>query len=144
MTGGPRPTGSAPAWYNRASVLLSAATVLVIVTALFAPDVASSRASDARLTTFSAGPLGARLFYQLAGRLGWTVARRVSLAVPDDPATIHAVLAPVEPLTMDEVHALLQAVRQGGGLLLVLPFGPGPLNDSLRLTAGTDAQFVPP
>ncbi len=144
MSGPPQPAASGQAWYARPSVLLSAVAIVVLVTALFAPDVANGRTGDSRLTTFSAGPQGARLFYELAGRLGWKPERRITPAVPDDPATIQAVLAPVEPLTMAEVHALLEVVRQGGGLLLVLPSGQGPLNDSLRLTLGVGAAFQPP
>ncbi len=140
----PPPEASGPAWYTRPSVLLSAVAVLVIVSALLAPDTANGRSGDSRLTTFSTGPQGARLFYELANRLGWKADRRITPAVPDDPATIQAVLAPVEPLTMAEVHALLQAVRQGGALLLVLPSGQGPLNDSLHLTLGVGADFQPP
>ena len=144
MSGPQPPAASGPAWYARPSVLLSAVAVLVIVSALLAPDVANGRSGDSRLTTFSAGPQGARLFYELASRLGWKADRRITPAVPDDPAIIQAVLAPVEPLTMAEVHALLQAVRQGGALLLVLPYGQGPLNDSLHLTLGAGAEFRPP
>ncbi len=117
---------------------------LLVFLALFSPDLQDSRAGDSRLSTYSSQPLGARVFYQLAGRLGWTVARRTTPGVTADPAVIHAVLAPVEDMRITEVHGLLDAVRKGAALLVVLPGNGGVLSDSLRVAVGAGGYFHAP
>lgn len=97
------------------------------------PIAARPRSGDPRLTTTSAGPLGAKLLYDLAGRLGWETQRRLVPSFDTDHRTIHAVLNPVVPLRVGETHALLNHVRAGGGALVVLGPTTRALQDSLRL-----------
>ena len=125
-------------------MLLTIIATVVIVVAVLTPERVSGRGGDPRLTTFSAQPMGARLVYELAGRMGWTVSRAITPHTVADSTVIHAVLSPVVPLRMVEVHALLDAVRGGGALLVVLPGDAGPLNDSLHVRFGTGAVFAPP
>jgi hypothetical protein len=68
----------------------------------------------------------------MSQRLGWHVVRRDTLPAPDaaDSRTIHAVLAPVTPVTPSEAHRYLEAVRAGDAMLLVLERRT-PLADSL-------------
>ncbi len=136
--------GAGARWYARPGLVLPLIGALVIAAALFAPEDVNGRAGDSRLTTYSAEPQGARLFYELAGRLGWRVARRTAPGLSPDPGTIQAVLAPDEPLRAREVHALLEAVRAGGALLAVLTGPADPLADSLRIVTGADGTFEAP
>jgi len=112
--------------------------VLVVLVALLTPQ-AVDRTGDNRLSTHLGGPLGARIIYETAGRLGWHVAQRDSVAAPDGPSgsTVHAVLAVSRPITPEEAHAYMTAVRGGDALLLVLDQRTA-LDDSLgvRHSAG--------
>jgi Domain of unknown function (DUF4350) len=125
--------------YSRPRSILIAAGVLIAVYALLLPQLVNGRSGDSRLTTYSAQPQGARLLYELADRLGWTVSRRTVPTIPADSTTIMAVLAPVRPLRRGEIHALLQRVRGGAALLLTLPDDPGAFTDSLHFFAGAGA-----
>lgn len=102
--------------------MLPIALSLVVLAALITPQARGGRTGDPRLSSHLAGPQGARLLYELAARLGWTVSRRESPFVPVEGAgtRVHAVLAPMVPLTPEEAHRQLDAVRAGDGLLLVL------------------------
>lgn len=140
----PAPTHDRAARFLRPRVVIPLVAVLLVLLALFSPELQSSRSGDLRLSTYSSQPMGARMFYQLAGRLGWTVARRTTPDVPAGPNVIHAVLAPVQDMRIPEVHALLEAVRQGAALLVVLPGNDGVLNDSLHALVGVGGDFLPP
>ena len=109
--------------------------LLLVLTILFTPEP-SLGGEEARLTTHSTAPYGARGVYELAERLGWPVERRlVPMRDTLDPARIYAVLATPIEQTASEVHRLLEAVRGGAGLLFVMPYGRSPLADSLGLRA---------
>ena len=135
----PPPTrGSRPPqqWFLRPRVVLPAILVLIVLVALLTPEEIRGRSGDARLTTYSAGPQGARLLYEVAQRLGWQVERWTeSNILPSDPRAVVAVLEPWQPLGAIETHRLLEHVRAGGGLLYVMN-SRGPLNDSLRVKRG--------
>ena len=122
-------------WWARPRVVLPVVGALVVLVALLTPQPDAGRAGDPRLTTHTAGALGARLFYETAERLGWHVSRREDQGAParGDGRTIHAVLAPVRPVSPAEAHAYLEAVRAGDGLLLVLN-ERNALADSLGVT----------
>ena len=138
-------TGSpALRWFMRPPVMIASALVLLVVVTLFAPDVTNGRSGDPRLTTYSTQPQGAGIFYQLAGRLGWVTSRRLTPDVVPDSTAIQAVLAPAVALRVTEIHALLDAARRGGALLLVLPPRASALSDSLHLTLGAGAEYLPP
>ncbi|MFI5310899.1 MAG: DUF4350 domain-containing protein, partial [Gemmatimonadales bacterium] len=110
----------------------------VVVTALLAPEQIAGRTGNARLSTFSTEPQGAQLFSELARRIGWRLQQRKTAEFVPGTANIHAVLDPVMPLRRGEAHALLEQVRQGGALLVVLGAGRDPLGDSLRI--GIDSR----
>ena len=147
MTTSPPPTNSTPssppdssdsrpspvAWYTRPGVILPALAVLVLATALLARDPVSGRSGDPRLSTYSAAPLGARLLYELAGRLGWSVRRETRAVVQSRSNEVFAVLDPTVALRGSEAHEILESVRRGGALLLVLGAGTDALSDSLHI-----------
>ncbi|HEX6057621.1 MAG TPA: DUF4350 domain-containing protein, partial [Gemmatimonadaceae bacterium] len=88
----------------------------------------------------SAKETGARGLYEAAARLGWPVARRTQpLRGELDTAAVWVALAPAIPATTAEVHALLESVRAGAGLLLALRPGDSPLSDSLGIDVRTFA-----
>jgi hypothetical protein len=146
MTAPPTPptlAGSRASRFLRPGIVIAVVGLLLVLVALFSPDRQSGRSGDSRLSTYVSQPLGAGLFYQLAGRLGWAVARRTTPGVTGDPAVIHAVLAPVEHMRITEVHGLLEVVRGGAALLLVLPANGEVLNDSLHVAIAGGGEFHP-
>ncbi|HVT39070.1 MAG TPA: DUF4350 domain-containing protein [Gemmatimonadaceae bacterium] len=122
-------------WYLRPRVAFPVIGAMVLLAALLAPDQVAGRTGNARLSTYSTEPQGAQLFYQLAQRFGWRVEQRRTPELAPDPGVIQALLAPVVPLRMGEVHALLEHVRHGGALFVVLS-GGDLIGDSLRIARG--------
>ena len=145
-----RPAHDAPAArslsrFLRPAVALPVVIGLMALAALLAPEETDGRGGDGRLTTQSASPLGARLLYELAGRLGfrterWTTDHRL----PIDSATIVAVLAPPDEPSAIETHRLLDGVRRGGALFYVMTRNSA-LSDSLevRIPLITGGVYVP-
>ena len=119
-------------WWTRPAVVLPLVATIVVLVALLTPQASSGRFGDPRLSSHLAGSLGARVLADMAQRLGWQVVKRDTLPAPDaaDGRTIHAVLAPVTPVTPSEAHRYLEAVRAGDAMLLVLERRT-PLADSL-------------
>ena len=143
MTAPMRPEANRERWYVRPSTVLPVIAALILLTALFAPDRLAGRTGDPRLSSYSAAPQGARLFYELARRLGWQVEQRRTPEFIAAPDVIHAVLDPRVPLRMGEAHALLEHVRQGGALFLVLGANDL-LGDSLHVAPGVGGTLAPP
>ena len=133
MTAPPAPRRAAPPWYLRPKVALPAIGVLIVLMAINVPQQNVGRSGDPRLSTYSAAPMGGRMFYEMAQRFGWQVEQRKTPDVPSDTGTITAVLDPPVPLVAADVHALLDRVRAGGALLAMLGDGSALLADSLRL-----------
>jgi hypothetical protein len=131
----PGPTMRSREWWTRPVVVLPIVATIAILVALFTPQVAQGRFGDSRLSSHLAGSLGARVLADVARKLGWRVVQRDSQPDPvaSNGRTIHALLAPVTPVTPQEAHRYLEAVRGGDGLLLVLE-GRTPLSDSLGVT----------
>lgn len=120
---------------KRRWIALVAVLTLIVVAAVLTPEMVGGRSGDARLTTYSAAPQGAKLIFEVASRLGWRVARWTDGGMIDaDPRTVVGVLAPAEPLGAVETHKLLEQVRAGAGLLYVM--SGSPLDDSLRVKRG--------
>jgi hypothetical protein len=133
MNAAPMPVKSGPRWYVRPGVVLPIVATIVLFTALLAPERIAGRTGDARLSTNSTEPQGARLFYELAQRLGWRAERRLTAELPSGPGNIYAVLGAPVPPRIGEVHALLEYVRHGGALFVVLSDGGDPIGDSLHV-----------
>ncbi|WP_025411471.1 DUF4350 domain-containing protein [Gemmatirosa kalamazoonensis] len=121
--------------------------VLLLVAALLvSPE--EGRTGDARLSSRSAAPQGARALAETLQRVGWRVERRDAayagqLAEPPQPRVVHAVLDPRTPLRASEVGVLLDAVRRGAGLLVVVT-NHTPLADSLGYSASVNAGTLAP
>jgi hypothetical protein len=141
----PPPSQMGDRWYIRPRVVLPIIAALVLLTALLAPDRIAGRTGNDRLSTYSTEPQGAQLLYELAQRLGWRVEQRRIAELPaTDPGVIHAVLDPALPPRMGEMHAMLEQVRQGGALLVVLGASSKVIDDSLHVTTtGLGGLLIP-
>lgn len=125
-------------------VALAVVLTLIVMAALFTPEIIAGRSGDARLSTYFTGPQGARLLFELTQRLGWRSERWTEAATPPmDPSTVIAVLDPAQPLGAIESHELLDRVRKGSAMLYVLS-GDSPLNDSLHLRREINGGFYEP
>ena len=95
------------------------------------------------LSSYSAAAGGARALHDATRRLGWRVERRTTpfTRVPDSTA-VYAVLEPPVAFTAGEAHRLLEAVRAGAGLLLVVQPGSA-LADSLGLRRSAGGGTLP-
>jgi hypothetical protein len=115
--------------------ILTALAVATIITVIVVPQTGVA-GSEADVSSYDNSPYGARLFFELAGRLGWIVERREQpLSIMPDSTTVEVVMAPTEPVGATEVHRLLDGVRRGAGLLVVTN-GSDALADSLHVGAG--------
>jgi hypothetical protein len=141
VTAPPPPPGGSDRWFLRPRIVFPVIIGAVILVALLAPDQIAGRTGNSRLSTISTEPQGAKLFYELSQRLGWQVEQRRTPDVTPSASVIHAVLDPAAPLRMSEAHALLEHVRQGGALLLVLG-GGDPIADSLHVATGPSGHPV--
>jgi hypothetical protein len=137
-------TGTAPerrSLFLRPIVALPLIFAAIVIVAVLTPE-RDSGLGDPRLTSESAGPLGARAMYELAQRLGWRATKRIAEPTGAfDPRAIEYLLAPPLPPAATETHALLEHVRQGSALLYVLG-PPGPLDDSLAVREGFGGHFT--
>jgi hypothetical protein len=127
------PHSASVRWYARPAIILPITAALIVLSALVTPQPDAGRGGDSRLTTYSTSPMGGRMFYDLAQRLGWSVEQRRTADWPADSNAIIAELDPVVPLRSTDVHELLQRVRGGGALLVMLGPGSHLLADSLHL-----------
>ncbi|NUP72283.1 MAG: hypothetical protein HOQ16_13785 [Gemmatimonadaceae bacterium] len=136
MTGGTAAPLRGLDWWVRPRVVLPIVGAFVVLVALLTPQPELGRMGDPRLSSHLAGGLGARALAETAERFGFDVVRRDSVGAPSPSdargTAIHAVLAPVLPMTGEEAHRYLDAVRAGDGLLLVFD-GRNALSDSLGL-----------
>ena len=144
----PDPLGAArqrQVWWTRPSVVLPVVGSVALLVALLTPQAASGRFGDPRLTTHLPSSLGALVLHDMAARSGWHTVRDDSVGAPraGDGRTIHAVLAPVTPVTAQQAHGYLEAVRTGDGLLFVLD-DRSALSDSLGVTHFARGGVLPP
>jgi hypothetical protein len=115
-------------------VLLPVLGLILVIGALVGtPSTPTPFFRSPPLSSYDASPGGARGFYDVARRLGWP-ATRLTTPYPAvlDSAAVYAVLDPKKALTSDETHRLLDAVRRGAGLVVVLS-DTNALSDSLGL-----------
>ena len=117
-----------------AAKLLLALGVLAVIVALLTPEAPGD--SSGGRSSYSTAPAGVRMAYELAGRLGWRVQRRLTTfdSAPSE-RTVQVVLAPEGGLGGSEVHRLLDNVRGGGGLVFSLD-GNEEIADSLGVKLG--------
>ena len=143
MTLPPSPT-RAQEWWTRPATMLPLVGTIALIVALITPQAAGGRFGDPRLSSHLAGALGARVLHDMSIRLGWRAVRLDTMPAPvaADGRTVHAVLAPVTPVTPAEAHLFLEAVRGGDGLLLVLE-GRTPLSDSLGVSHFRNGGVLP-
>ena len=139
------PIDATRTWWTRPSVVLPIIGVVALLVAVVTPQTASGRMGDSRLSSHLSGALGARLFMETARRFGFHATQRDSEPAPgpSDGRTVHAVLAPSTPVTREDAHRYLDAVRHGDALLLVLG-ERSPLSDSLGVSARTRNGVLPP
>ena len=132
-------------WWTRPTVILPLVATVALIVALITPQTANGRFGDPRLSSHLAGALGAEVLHDLSARLGWHPLQQDTVPAPltADGRTVHAVLAPVTPLTPAEAHHYLDAVRGGDALLLVLE-GRTPLSDSLHVTHSRAGGILSP
>lgn len=111
-------------------LMLLAIVGMVILAVLLTP---AETDTGGGYSTYSAGPSGMRLAFDLAQRFGWSSEKReVPFSGDSAPAPLQALIN--VDLGAEEAHALLEHVRKGGGLL-VAGLG-GSLGDSLAVTSG--------
>lgn len=114
---------------------------LVVIAALIFTPAGDVGAYSAAITSFSAGPWGARGVYEVSERLGWKVERRLtSLDTTLSSRATYVILAPPTPLSAVEVGSLLRAVRSGASAL-VSPAKGTPLADSLGVHRSDMSAF---
>ncbi len=115
-------------------------TGLLVLAVLVTPQAPPIQ-PDLRLTTYSYSAGAASGIYDIARELGWRADRRtVPIAADLDTGAVYAVLAPTNPITPPEAHALLDAVRGGAGLMYVVS-DSGALKDSLQVNR-SDSGFT--
>jgi hypothetical protein len=129
-----------PPWYVRPAVVLPLVAALIILSALLTPQQNAGRSGDQRLSTYSTAPMGGKLFFEMAQRLGWSAEQRNTPDWPADTDAIMAELAPVVPLRSSDVHTLLERVRHGGALLVMLGNASRLIADSLHIGIGLGGQ----
>lgn len=141
----PAPSSRPREWWARPRVVLPLVGAVVVLAALLTPQTSVGRIGDSRLTSHSTSSLGARLLFRLGERLGFASSARDDAPAPEANArrggTIHALLAPVLPVTPAEAHAYLDAVRAGDALLLVLERRDA-LSDSLGVSHTPDGGIL--
>lgn len=117
---------------HRRRIAFAVLTAAIVLVALLTPEDTGGRTGDARLTSRSTESQGAAALFELAGRLGWRPAQRLTDSIPlGDTTSVHLVLDPPIAPSAIETHEMLDRVRRGAGLVFVL--GGGPLADSLGL-----------
>jgi hypothetical protein len=127
---------------RRAPLLIAAAVVLLTaLVVLLTPRVDD----DDRLTITRPGADNAKLFAQLAARLGWPVrATATRFTTRPDTTAIHVVLDGPIDVSAAERARLLDAVRRGAGLLLVTSDeAKGSFLDSLGLAVTEAGTTLP-
>jgi hypothetical protein len=120
-------------WWTRPSRVLPIVFTVVLLVALLTPQRSEGRLGDQRLSSTIAGTMGAQLLADLGHRLGWRIERDTTATITSRGGTaIHAVLAPPMPVSREQAHAYLDAVRAGDALLMVAA-ERDPLSDSLGI-----------
>ena len=119
--------------------LLATLGVVVVGVALLTPEEPGK--SEGGRSSYSTGPGGVGMMFELAQRTGWRVARRLT---PMDSAvrdtTVQVVIDPSVTLGVREVHRLLENVRSGGGLIFTIDAEE--IAESLGVARGKPGRFL--
>ena len=119
--------------------LLMALAAVVVAVALLTPEEPGK--TEGGRSSYSTGPGGVGMMYELAQRTGWRAERRVT---PMDSivrdTTIQVVIDPSVTLGAREVHRLLENVRRGGGLIFTLDAEE--IAESLGVAIGRPGRFL--
>ena len=133
------PSASGSQGRGTAALLVALAAVVVAV-ALFTPE--DPGRSEGGRSSYSTGPGGIRIAYELAQRTGWRVEQRLAPLDSDARDTaVQVVVAPQLALGAHEVHRLFENVRRGGALIVSVD-GADEVTDSLGLEVGNRARFL--
>ena len=123
---------------NAVKILAALAAVVVAVT-LLTPEEPGK--SEGGRSSYSTGPGGVGMMYELAQRTGWRVERRIT---PIDSAgldtSVQVVIDPSGTLGTREVHRLLENVRRGGGLIFTIDAEE--IADSLGVGSGMPGRLL--
>ncbi|HEY4133006.1 MAG TPA: DUF4350 domain-containing protein, partial [Gemmatimonadaceae bacterium] len=144
MTGSSTAAVASPFRRVSPAALLALLLVATVLVTLLAPEPADLGSSGPSSRSTSGN--GARMFLELAQRMGWRATDRVVpfdsvSAAANDALSVQVVLAPEAPLRRAETHALLEHVRAGGGLIFDVE-GNADLVDSLGLTMTPDRHLA--
>ena len=91
-----------------------ALAALAVLAAILTPE---NRPQGGGLSSYSTGPDGASIAFELAQRMGWHASRRETrFDSTSTRPTVEVVVGPQQALGRHEVHRLLENVRRGGGL----------------------------
>ena len=118
--------------------LLAALAIVVVGVALLTPEEPGK--SEGGRSSYSTGPGGVGMMFELAKRTGWRVERRLT---PMDSVlrdtTVQVVIDPSVTLGVREVHRLLENVRSGGGLIFTIDAEE--IAESLGVARGSPGRF---
>jgi len=134
-------TADAPSAFRGMSAvkLLAALGVVVVGVALLTPEAPGK--TEGGRSSYSTGPGGVGMMFELAQRTGWRAERRIA---PMDSVvrdtTVQVVIDPSITLGAREVHRLLDNVRRGGGLIFTLDAEE--IADSLGVAKGRPGRFL--
>jgi hypothetical protein len=131
---------SAPAFGGMSAVkLLAALAAVVVAVALLTPEEPGK--SEGGRSSYSTGPGGVGMMFELAQRTGWPAERRLT---PMDSVvrdtTVQVVIDPSVTLGAREVHRLLENVRRGGGLIFTIDAEE--IAESLGVASGPPGRFI--
>ena len=134
------PSATSLARGGNATKLLVALGAVVVAVALFTPEAPGK--TEGGRSSFSTGPGGIRIAYELAQRMGWHAERRIAPldSVARDTA-VQAVIDPGLALGAHEVHRLFENVRRGGSLIVTVD-GADEITDSLGIDLGASGRIL--
>lgn len=122
-----------------AAKLLAVLAAVVVVVTLLTPEAPGK--SEGGRSSYSTGPGGVGMVYELAQRTGWRAERRITpLDSNAADTTVQVVIDPSVALGAREVHRLLENVRRGGALIVTLDAEE--VADSLGAAKGRPGRFL--
>jgi hypothetical protein len=134
------PPAIPPARWGNSAKLLAALGAVVIAVALFTPEPPGK--SEGGRSSYSTGPGGIRMAYELAQRTGWRTERRLTpLDSLQRDSGVQVVIDPSIALGAHEVHRLFETVRRGGSLIVTVD-GADEVTDSLGVDLGPSGNIL--